>query len=125
MIRTLDHLQLAMPSGEEDRAVEFYAGILGFQQESKPAPLAARGGCWFAAGSAKLHLGVDPEFRPQRKAHPAFLVDDREELATALQTHGQEVRWDDSLQERSRFYSDDPFGNRLEFMRYGDGFSQR
>ena len=72
----LDHVQLAMPRGEEARAEDFYCGVLGFEMLPKPSHLAARGGCWFRSGSVQVHLGVESDFTPARKAHPAFYAAD-------------------------------------------------
>ncbi|MEM7015675.1 MAG: glyoxalase [Verrucomicrobiota bacterium] len=117
----LDHVQLAMPPGCEDQARAFFGGVLGMTEEAKPEPLASRGGCWFRQGAAILHLGVEADFRAQKKAHPAFLVGDLDELGKKL----GEVKWDDALPDRRRFYASDPFGNRLEFVQRGDGFSEK
>jgi catechol 2,3-dioxygenase-like lactoylglutathione lyase family enzyme len=125
MITALDHVQLAMPSGEEAKARAFFGQLLGMTEEQKPEPLASRGGCWFRAGAAILHVGVEQEFHPQRKAHPAFRVRALEALATRLRDANFEVSWDESLSTRSRFYTADPFGNRIEFIQDGDGFGQR
>jgi len=125
MITGIDHIQLAMPLGGEERARAFYAGLLGMEEEEKPEPLASRGGCWFASGRSKLHLGVEDPFTPQKKAHPGFLSMDLDALAMQLAGAGHPVSWDDALAGRRRFYTEDPFGNRLEVMRDGDGFSQR
>lgn len=125
MLTRLDHLQLAMPPGGEDRAREFWVGLLGMQEEAKPEPLASRGGCWFRAGAVILHLGVEKDFAPQRKAHPAFCVRDLDGLAARLAAAGYPVTWDEALPERRRFYTADPFGNRIELMRDGDGFGQK
>ena len=121
----LDHVQLAMPPGGEDRAREFFSGVLGMTEQVKPEPLASRGGCWFRSGAAILHLGVEDDFRPQKKAHPAFCVAELDELAGKLSEDGREVIWDEALRGRRRFYTADPFGNRIEFLRDGDGFTQR
>lgn len=125
MITRLDHVQLAMPPGEESKARAFFSDILGMSEDVKPEPLASRGGCWFRAGGAILHLGVEGEFAPQRKAHPAFCVQDLDALAKRLADAGLQVVWDDALPDRRRFYTADPFGNRLEFIREGDGFGQK
>jgi catechol 2,3-dioxygenase-like lactoylglutathione lyase family enzyme len=125
MILSLDHLQLAMPPGGEEQARAFYHGMLGMMEEEKPPELAARGGCWFRAGSAILHLGVEEPFTPQRKAHPAFCVSDLDQLAHNLAAQGVSVLWDHALPERRRLYVEDPFGNRLELMQDGDGFGQK
>ncbi len=121
----LDHIQLAMPKGEEEKARIFFSGILGMDEDEKPYPLSERGGCWFRKGSVILHIGVDKEFSPQKKAHPAFVVPNLNELEKKLKEKEFEVVWDEALPNRTRFYSTDPFGNRIEFMKDGDGFSQK
>lgn len=121
----IDHVQLAMPPGREADAVGFFAELVGMTEIVKPEPLRARGGCWFACGAVQLHLGVEDPFTPQRQAHPAFAVDELDGLADRLTTNGHAVRWDQAVPGRRRFYTDDPFGNRIEFIRNGDGFSQR
>jgi catechol 2,3-dioxygenase-like lactoylglutathione lyase family enzyme len=121
----LDHIQLAMPSGADASMRFFYAGMLGMREEEKPDALCERGGVWFRKGGVALHLGVEDDFVPRQKAHPAFLVPDIEALAARLQAEGYTVDWDIALADRIRFYTSDPCGNRLEFMREGDGFSQK
>lgn len=115
-ILRLDHVQLAMPAGREDEAVAFYEGVLGIPHVAKPPHLAVRGGCWFERGELKVHLGVDPDFRPATKAHPAFLVDDVREVANALVASGHRVIDDEPLAGYDRIYALDPFGNRLELL---------
>jgi catechol 2,3-dioxygenase-like lactoylglutathione lyase family enzyme len=112
----LDHVQLAMPPGGESEAETFYSGLLGFERLPKPPALAARGGCWFAHGPVALHLGVEQDFRPARKAHPALVVDDLAALESALLAAGVEVRPNAERPPGTGAYVDDPFGNRLEFM---------
>ena len=72
----LDHVQLAMPAGGEGLARAFYGGALGIPEVPKPPELAKRGGCWFERGELKIHLGVEREFHPARKAHPGLQVED-------------------------------------------------
>jgi catechol 2,3-dioxygenase-like lactoylglutathione lyase family enzyme len=115
MLAALDHLQLAMPPKGEAAARAFYGGLLGLRETPKPPALAARGGVWFQ-GAIALHLGVEPDFRPARKAHPAFRVRDLGALAARLAAAGHAVTWDDALPGVRRFYTADPFGNRLEFL---------
>jgi catechol 2,3-dioxygenase-like lactoylglutathione lyase family enzyme len=116
-IYALDHVQIAMPAGEEDRARAFYEGMLGLCEVPKPADLAGRGGVWFVRGSLKLHLGVEPGFRPARKAHPAFLVDGLRELVERIRAAGYEVDTDQPpLEGYRRAHVFDPFGNRIELM---------
>src|SRR5215470_5859836 len=115
-IVSIDHIQLAMPRGEEDKAREFYAGLLGLHEVAKPRALAARGGVWFERDGVKVHLGVEAEFRAALKAHPAFLVEDLGGLVQRLRTAGVEVMDDGLMPGYERVYVSDPFGNRLELM---------
>lgn len=115
-ILAIDHVQLAMPAGEEDRARAFYQGILGLPEQPKPAKLAKRGGAWFERGSLKVHLGVETEFRAATKAHVGFLVDDVASLIARCNEAGYRVVGDEPLEGFVRIYIYDPFGNRLEFM---------
>lgn len=114
-ILALDHVQLAIPAGGEDAARAFWAGLLGMKEVPKP-PQLSQSGCWFVGGSLNLHLGVDPDFRPATKAHPALLVDDLAGLKSALEARGHVTRDDKPVDGYRRFFADDPFGNRLEFM---------
>lgn len=115
-IESIDHVQLAMPAGEEPAAIAFYEGLLGITNVPKPPHLAKRGGCWFERGSLKVHLGVEQDFRAARKAHPALLVSDLAGLLAQLRGAGVEIRDDQPLEGYERAYIDDPFGNRLELM---------
>ncbi|HKY16759.1 MAG TPA: VOC family protein [Microthrixaceae bacterium] len=112
----LDHVQLAIPVGGEDTAAAFYEGLLGIPRVPKPEPLAARGGCWFVDGDVRIHLGVEDDFRPATKAHPALLVDDLAGLVGRLVAAGVTVRPGEPLDGYERAHVDDPFGNRLELM---------
>lgn len=112
----IEHVQLAMPPGEEDAARGFYTGLLGLPEAAKPPKLAARGGCWFEAPGVKVHLGVEADFRPAKKAHPALLVDDLAGMAAALEAAGVATTPDDPVGGRARCYVSDPFGNRIELM---------
>jgi len=113
----LDHVQIAIPVGGEDRARAFYVGVLGLAEVPKPAAMAVRGGAWFVVGEQGLHVGVEDPFVPARKAHPAFRLatgDDVRALASHLEAHGHPVRWSTETADAVRFHVDDPFGNRLE-----------
>jgi catechol 2,3-dioxygenase-like lactoylglutathione lyase family enzyme len=112
----LDHVQLAMPAGQEDAARRFYRDLLGLVELPKPANLAARGGVWFALGGQQIHLGVEVDFRPAKKAHPAFRVTGIATLRRQLIAVGETPVDDDALPGYDRFYLNDPFGNRLEFL---------
>ena len=120
----LDHIQLAMPAGGEAEARRFYADLLGLTEIAKPAPLAARGGCWFVGPGIHIHLGVEQPFAPARKAHPAFLAADLDECRRRLESAGVATMADDTVPGVHRCYAADPFGNRIEFIQDGDGFSQ-
>jgi catechol 2,3-dioxygenase-like lactoylglutathione lyase family enzyme len=115
-IVAIDHVQLAMPAGREEEAIAFYEGLLGLVQVPKPLNLAARGGCWFERDGAKVHLGVEAEFSPARKAHPALLVEDLPALVERLRAGGATPADDEPLDGYDRVYVDDPFGNRIELM---------
>ena len=123
MIR--DNVQRAMPVGREPEASTLIGSTLGMSEDEKPEELKLRGGCWFRLGTCVVHIGVDPEFRPQRKAHPAFLVADLPRLAQRLESSGFAVTWDRSFPGVERFFTEDPFGNRIEFVKNGHGMSQR
>ena len=117
MIVGLDHVQLAMPPGKENAVRTYCIEVLGLAEVDKPASLAGRGGAWFGLGDEwQIHYGVEAAFQPNRKAHPAFVVNDLDGLAARLAAAGYPVNWDEALAPRRRFYSSDPFGNRLEFM---------
>ncbi len=115
-LRAIEHVQLAMPAGEEDRARAFYHGVLGLPEQPKPPELAKRGGAWFENAAVKVHLGVETPFTPARKAHVAFVVDRVSDLAARARSAGYEVKDDADLPGFERAFIYDPFGNRLEFM---------
>ena len=112
----IEHVQLAMPAGEEAAARAFYTELLGLPERAKPAPLAARGGCWFEAPGVKVHLGVEMDFRAAKKAHPALLVDDLAAMMARLAAAGVTVVPDEPSDGRERCFISDPFGNRIELM---------
>lgn len=129
-ITGLDHVQLAMPAGGEAAARAFYGGLLGLEEVAKPAALAPRGGCWFVgtgtAGGVAIHLGVEADFRPARKAHVALLVDDLAHLQATLEGAGVTIADDPVEIGVRRFHAFDPFGNRLELVDGRDaGFTSR
>jgi catechol 2,3-dioxygenase-like lactoylglutathione lyase family enzyme len=115
-VARIDHIQIAAPEGCESAARDFYGAILGLKEIEKPPLLRARGGCWFECGSQQLHIGVERDFRAARKAHPAFAVMDLDELRKTLAGRGVAIVEDDSLPGTRRFYAEDPWGNRLEFV---------
>jgi catechol 2,3-dioxygenase-like lactoylglutathione lyase family enzyme len=113
---SIDHVQLAMPSGEERRAREFYSGLLGMKEIPKPAELARRGGCWFESGTVQIHLGAESDFRPARKAHPALRCVDYASMVTRLRTAGISVEEPNDIPGVRRCHIHDPFGNRIELV---------
>jgi catechol 2,3-dioxygenase-like lactoylglutathione lyase family enzyme len=119
VIAGLDHVQVAAPPGCEAQARRFYGDLLGLEELEKPPALAARGGAWFRCGAQQLHIGVEAAFAPAAKAHPALAVAGGDEgaldlLAERLRAAGSPVRWDAEIPGVRRFYTEDPWGNRLE-----------
>lgn len=112
----IDHVQLAMPAGEEDRARGFYRGLLGMEEVSKPPESAKRGGCWFASRSVQIHLGIEEDFRPAKKAHPALRCRDFDALIARLRGAGLAAKEDASIPGVRRCHISDPFGNRIELI---------
>jgi catechol 2,3-dioxygenase-like lactoylglutathione lyase family enzyme len=115
-VARIDHIQIAAPEGCESAAREFYGSVLGMKEIEKPPVLRARGGCWFECGSQQLHIGVERNFQAAKKAHPAFAVFHLDELRKMLADRGVTVVDDDNLPGARRFYTEDPWGNRLEFV---------
>jgi catechol 2,3-dioxygenase-like lactoylglutathione lyase family enzyme len=115
-VRRIDHILITMPPGREDEARAFYQGILGLAEKVKPPQLAARGGCWFESETLQVHLGVEKNFTPARKAHPAFIVDDLAGMVTKAQQAGYKVTADEPIEGCDRRHVDDPFGNRIELI---------
>jgi len=111
-----DHVQLGMPAGREPEARAFYAGACGMTELPKPEELARRGGAWFASGALQLHLGVEPDFRPSPKAHPALRCADLDALTERLRAAGYDVRDDAATPGVRRAFVHDPFGNRIELI---------
>ena len=115
-MRGFDHVQVAIPPGSEDRCRAFYVELLGMTELTKPPVLAARGGLWLRSGAVEIHLGVEADFRPARKAHPAIRIGGLDALAGRLAAAGYDVSWDDLIAGTRRFFTHDPLGNRLEFI---------
>ena len=115
-ILSLDHVQIAIPAGGEARARDFYCGILGFTEVEKPAAMAGRNSIWFIAGPVNLHLGIEPDFVPAKRAHPALVVDSLDEIVAACGRANLATRPDTSFSGFRRVHVFDPFGNRLELM---------
>jgi catechol 2,3-dioxygenase-like lactoylglutathione lyase family enzyme len=115
-IAHIDHIQIAAPENCEAAAREFYGALLGMREIPKPESLRARGGCWFECGDQQLHVGVEKDFRPAKKAHPAFAVNQWDDLRKALLTRGLSLTDDFSTPGVRRFHTQDPWGNRLEFL---------
>jgi len=118
----LDHVQVAAPAGSEGAARRFYGELLGMPELTKPAGLQARGGVWFACGGHQLHVGIAEPFAPATKAHPALAVHalDLDRLAERLAAADRPVQWDDAIPGTRRFYTTDPWGNRIELVATGE-----
>ena len=116
MLAGIDHVQLAAPAGCEDAARGFFGGLLGLEELEKPEPLRSRGGVWFQVGAQQLHVGVEADFVPARKAHPAFSVSGYDELQNRLRVAGVIVTEDNSIPGLRRCYVADPWGNRIELV---------
>lgn len=121
----VDHVQLAFPPGGIDKFRDYFVGVWGMVEDERPASLDSREGAWFRKDSCIIHVGFDPNFIPQKKAHVAIIVDDIDSFAEKLQVNGFEVRWNESIAGVKRFFTDDPFGNRIEIIRDGDGNIQK
>jgi catechol 2,3-dioxygenase-like lactoylglutathione lyase family enzyme len=115
-ILSIDHVQVAIPVASEDRARAFYSGILGFTEIDKPPQMADRKSIWFVAGAVNLHLGIEPEFTPAKRAHPAFVVEGLDKILAACERTGMAAKPDTSFNGFRRVHVFDPFGNRLELM---------
>ena len=120
MLLGLDRVQLAAPPGCEEAARRFFGDALGLDEIEKPEPLRARGGVWFRCGAQQLHIGVEREFSPARKAHPAFHVADYDALLERLGEAGIETSADESIPGLRRSFVADPFGNRIELLEASD-----
>ena len=115
-IVAIDHVQIAIPAGGEDLARNFYGTALGLEEKPKPPVLAKRGGAWFEKGDIKIHLGVETDFEPAQKAHVCFVVKDLSAMEQKMKQHGFDVTPDTAIAEIKRFFTADPFGNRIEIM---------
>lgn len=117
-ILRLDHVQLAIPPGAENAARSFYSGILGLDEVPKPTPLAHRGGCWFKSGDVQIHAGVEEDFHPAKKAHPALVVEDLDAIVARCQAAGLPTKPEADFAGFRRVHIFDPFGNRIELMEF-------
>jgi catechol 2,3-dioxygenase-like lactoylglutathione lyase family enzyme len=119
-ILSLDHVQVAIPSGGEEAARSFYIGILGFTELAKPASMVSRNSIWLTAGPVHLHLGIetDSDFHAARRAHPAFTVDNLDDIVAACEHAGLPTRADTPVDNFRRTHVFDPFGNRIELMEF-------
>jgi catechol 2,3-dioxygenase-like lactoylglutathione lyase family enzyme len=115
LITDIDHIQIAAPEGCEAEARKFFGEVLGLEEMAKPEPLRSRGGCWFRVGTRRLHVGVESDFHPAKKAHPAFTVSDIDGAFARLRQNGVDCTWDEAIGGMRRFYAADPWDNRLEF----------
>lgn len=121
----IDHVQLAFPPGGLEKVRAYFTDIWEMEEDERPQSLNGREGTWFRKGHCIIHVGVDENFTPQKKAHLAIIVDDIEAFAQKLTEHNCEVRWNESIDDVKRFFTDDPFGNRIEIIRDGDSNLQK
>jgi catechol 2,3-dioxygenase-like lactoylglutathione lyase family enzyme len=116
----LDHVQVAAPRGCEAEARAFYGETLGLPELPKPADMAKRGGCWFQCGGQQVHVGVEDEFAPAKKAHPALRLADETSYAALLaqlEAAGVAVKHDREMEPQTRrCFVADPWGNRVELV---------
>lgn len=113
---SLHHVQLAMPAGGEDQARKFYGTLLGLTECRKPEDMQQNGGCWFERDSVRVHLGIEEGFRPALKAHPAFMVSKFRQLREKLLDADCQLQDANTIDDHTRFFVADPFGNRVEFI---------
>lgn len=118
VLKGIDHIQLAAPPGSEEKARMFYGKLLGMQEIEKPENLKVRGGCWFQCGAQEVHIGIQPDFVPAKKAHPGFTVDNLTSLKRQLEDASCLISEEPPIEGRARFFISDPFGNRIEFSEY-------
>lgn len=114
----IDHIQIAAPQGSEDAARKFYGELLGMKEIPKPENLRNRGGCWFQCGTHEVHIGIQQDFMPSTKAHPGFTVNALEQLKSRLHEAKYTISEDQPIEGRARFFTQDPFGNRIEFLEF-------
>lgn len=114
----IDHIQLAAPPNSEEQARQFYGKLLGMKEIPKPESLQARGGCWFQCSAQEVHIGIQTDFTPAKKAHPGFTVHALNVLKSHLETAGYEITEEPPIDGRGRFFTHDPFGNRIEFLEF-------
>lgn len=118
MFKGIDHVQLAAPKNSENESRKFFTDILGMEEIEKPENLKKRGGVWFQCGTHQLHIGIQEPFTPAVKAHPAFSVNDIGKLKQKLEENNVDIKEDEPLEGATRFYVNDPFGNRIEFLQW-------
>ena len=117
-LKGIDHIQIAAPPGSEDKARKFYGEVLGMEEIPKPENLKARGGCWFQCGPQEVHIGIQNDFTPAKKAHPGFTVNALDQLKLRLEEAGYVISEEPPIEGRARFFTHDPFGNRIEFLEF-------
>ena len=118
--KAIDHIQLAAPKGSENVSRRFFSGILGFEEIEKPDTLKKNGGVWFASGNIQIHIGIEEPFSPAKKAHPAFEINNLEQLKKHLSNNKIDFLEDDKLPNANRIYIFDPFGNRIELLEWNE-----
>ncbi|KOO50989.1 VOC family protein [Viridibacillus arvi] len=118
VFKSIAHIQLAAPKGSEDEAKRFFGDILGFREIEKPELLRKRGGVWFEFANYQIHIGIEEPFTPAKKAHPAFEIENIEDLKSHLSKNDIKFIIDEDLPGANRIYINDPFGNRIEILEW-------
>lgn len=117
MILKVQHAQITIPTGEEEKAREFYCEFLGLREIPKPESLKGRGGFWMELNGFQIHVGTENDFdRTKTKAHLAYEVENLESWREKLRAHGTEILDGVKIPNYERFEFRDPFGNRVEFL---------
>jgi hypothetical protein len=116
LVKRLDHIQFCIPIGEEEKARSFYLGLLGGVEIEKPDVLKKNGGFWFQFGPIKMHIGVEEIRETNSKRHPAFEVENIEEVRAYLEKNQVKTKDDTPIINIKRFSFFDPFNNRIEFL---------
>lgn len=114
----IDHIQIAAPPNSEEQARQFYGELLGMKEIPKPENLKGRGGCWFQCGAQEVHIGIQETFTPAKKAHPGFTVNALQQLKSRLEAAHCTISDEPPIAGRARFFTHDPFGNRIEFLEF-------
>jgi len=113
-ITALDHVNIAIPRAREAEVLRFYREVLGLLEIPKPTELRARGGAWFEAGNAQIHISLEDIEGPQSRRHVCILVDDLDHARQTMVRHKVAIEEGGTAEGLTRFFVRDPAGNRIE-----------